>query len=98
MDYQTLLATLLGGTILGSILTFLNTRRANKTAYMESVADTLSQLNDRLKREVESLQTQLETERMKRAELAVQLEQERQKRYELERRISAIERRTDGGT
>lgn len=102
LDVQSLLLALLGGTIMSSILTFLNTRKANQTTHMEAVAETLSELNDRLKNEVRELREEAKELRQEAKELRQEakdlreeLQKEQKLRRNLERRIAAIEEREE---
>lgn len=95
LDSQAILLAILGGTFIGSVLTFLNTRRANRTAYMESVADTLSEWNDKLKKEVHDLREEAKELRAESNQLRIELEKEQMLRRRLEARIAVIEDRTD---
>lgn len=97
LDAQTLLLALLGGTVIGSILTFLNTRKAHRTSHMEAVAETLSEFNDRLKSDNKELREEVKELRQEAKELREELTKEQRLRRALERRIAAIEERESEG-
>lgn len=102
MTTQTIVLAILGSGIVGSFLSFIAARRTNKTAYMESVAETLSEFNDRLKKELNEVREELDRERkLRRSEvfdLSEQLTAERRRSRELEVRISQLERGDAGSS
>ncbi len=97
LDAQTLLLAILGGTVIGSILTFLNTRKAHRTSHMEAVAETLSEFNDRLKSDNKELREEVKELRQEAKDLREELMKEQKLRRGLERRIAAIEERESEG-
>jgi septal ring factor EnvC (AmiA/AmiB activator) len=96
MDYQLILVAVLSGGLVSAVLGYFTAKRANKTTYMESVADTLSEFNDRLKSELREVREELDSERRLRRQevndLTSQLIAERTKNRELEARVSRLER------
>lgn len=96
MNTQAIIVAILGSGIVGAFLSFITARRTNRTAYMESVAETLSEFNDRLKKEIKEVRDELDQEKKRRKvevdDLTEQLEAERKKTRGLETRIRQLER------
>lgn len=96
VNLQVVIVAILSSGIVGAFLSYLTARRANRTTYMESVAETLSEFNDRLKDELKGVREELDQERTRRRqevdELTEQLRAERKRTRELEARISQLER------
>lgn len=104
MDPETLkiigivLGAFLSGTFLKAILDYRTAKQTTRIDYSTSVAQTLAELNDRLKTDVKELREELNIERQQRRTLEEQfletkeeLREERRLRKQLEERIRLLE-------
>lgn len=99
------LGALMGGGIVKAVFDYLTSRKTTKIDYSESVAQTLAELNDRLKTEAKELRgeskelrDELALERSQRRtveeqliEVKQELREERRLRRELEERVRLLE-------
>jgi len=92
------LGALMGGGIVKAVLDYFTAKKSTKIDYSESVAKTLSELNDRLKSELKDVRAELIIERQQRRVLEEQfleqreeLREERRLRKDLEERVRLLE-------
>jgi uncharacterized protein (DUF3084 family) len=99
IDTTSILVAVLSGGIVTAVLNFFVAKRSNKTTYMETVADTLSEDYTRLKtelkearEEIRELKDEIVTEQVTRRQLERELQAERLRTRDLELRITVLER------
>jgi outer membrane murein-binding lipoprotein Lpp len=104
MDPETLklvgviLGALLTGGLLKAVLDYRTAKKTTQIDYSSSVAQTLAELNDRLKSDLKEVREELRVERAQRRTLEEQvieqreeLREERRLRRELEERVHLLE-------